>query len=888
MLNVQKKYLYKSLHLATRFNSDLNFKKARRSVGEARRVFVMSLLDYINVDICIYEIKHDDLRYSILEFVSPVKFFNFKTSSYESIELDEKNYIQIIKLAGTSRPMYGRGYFFQKEKRSIIRSRNEFLFFELNPEEVESKLTLLLHTPHGYYLVKPKISKKKFIGLMKLHQMLQTWRHNSLKNLLTIEKDEERGEEYIEEEIISEKIKLLQIIYLVSLIVDSGFKCEWDEVQLSTESNFACKVKHFELLGLAYDCLDFLCGFSDLFKQFTKKKLLPLKEPSNSNEERLTMIEMFLDSCLQNQIPKAVSKLNFERKSFFDFFLNYQNFLNEEKFPRVNEATEENESTLSPSSWQKISEHFSGILNDGKMRKYEVEFKEKEKTRFLEARNSIKDKLENFTIEEIYDHRCALSLESLLEELRDDSLPDIFKLGKMPFLRYFPFSGIPILASVNEASQKDPWKLEAELVDKNWKVYGRIGQPELNNTQSVFDKYFNKPSSSNIVEVGSESNKISFNGIIPIFSSKVIAIIKPILYTEVFESTCMYLIFGNPFFSNKDAHLAGLVWLYLIILISEIKKRSSHGQDLINSIFASASIYINSTDHVAYFKKLIESPELALKGRRSYYCDDSEKKKQLEIEEEEKKEWNEICSENLAKPLFFISYYIKYYKKEIGEEKLIEIIGLMIREFIHRLVSGLLIKTNNLNKVKKFLFLKNSDFALFDKVDSPDNEHYPKTVKAESVKMLEKFEKEHPHLKNNLKYPSVRIALQEYCQKYVHDEKKNYRVNSFFLFTGVEKQTIGDFNLLNLKEIALDELNLPREKVEQLFEEENLFRYTHQSCWGNETFSQGMKTYYNESQKQVANDMKTILTLDLLNTAIGDSSTAAASEAREAEDELWQ
>lgn len=84
-------------------------------------------------------------------------------------------------------------------------------------------------------------------------------------------------------------------------------------------------------------------------------------------------------------------------------------------------------------------------------------------------------------------------------------------------------------------------------------------------------------------------------------------------------------------------------------------------------------------------------------------------------------------------------------------------------------------------------------------------------MKAESLKMVEEF-KRTPSFQKKSQISVGEGRFEKVLPKICKQRKRVFRVNSTFLFRGVDRAAIGDFKLSHLKKIALHELKLPPEK----------------------------------------------------------------------------
>jgi len=238
-----------------------------------------------------------------------------------------------------------------------------------------------------------------------------------------------------------------------------------------------------------------------------------------------------------------------------------------------------------------------------------------------------------------------------------------------------------------------------------------------------------------------------------------------------------------------------------------------------------------------------------------------------------------VESENLVKPLFFMFIH----REEIDEKKIIQILKLLLREFVSRLVSKLL-KEISLERARRLLFVLPSK-------RKKEEEKEKKGEREEEEKEEEEEEKEEEEEEDVVdanygvecrtfkrKYVTLGADIGEaffkggHFNPYLLLEKNNkmlkeilkifcretfsYDLNSINNFVGLNvkklyrwtnDENIGGFSLKRLKFMATRQFNLSEDVVNQIFDEKHLFR-----C-----------VYYSLHKKELL--IKTILRDDLIS-----------------------
>nr|BDV50090.1 MAG: hypothetical protein [Porcellio scaber clopovirus] len=424
--------------------------------------------------------------------------------------------------------------------------------------------------------------------------------------------------------------------------------------------------------------------------------------------------------------------------------------------------------------------------------KYEESFEENDKLEFSNALENVMRSLNEISNLESVIQECYQDSNCTILDLNDPFLPMLLKREKLAFLKCFTVTGIPIIAEITWASQQNPWSLQAKLTEdyEDWfPLYCHI-TIDLSLDKHLFIKE-------------DEKEKISsFNAIVPVFSPDFLKVFKPILQTNIFASLCTYSILKNPNVVHRDAHFAALMCIW-IKLIKVEKKQSNHVCAKLICIRSTAETYLDLPFFKSYKNELVNSPKRVLRKDGNNDDDDEDTTP------------SEFFSENLIKPIFIIMHY----RGEMSNEKQIEIVTLLVREFIDRMVSTFK-EHYSLIDIFLNLFVSGLKSNSTKRRRIGENLLYTKDVST-------CFDNSH----KKECFTSIMTGLREYFENNYNIQELSYSIalNEDILYNFVNENAIGDFNLRNLKYIAIKYLCFSKDVVDQIFDTKMLFLYVYES-----------------------------------------------------------
>lgn len=258
----------------------------------------------------------------------------------------------------------------------------------------------------------------------------------------------------------------------------------------------------------------------------------------------------------------------------------------------------------------------------------EEKFDELSQMKFITVLKSIIPQIEKIPDEEKLINQCKLTGNSFINDICDPFLPNLIECGITAFLKNITVVGIPIThekSFYSVSSSESEWKLKTSLSEKFFE------QKLLSH--AVLDselKFSLSENSNNGRGVFSGSGK-KYHGVVPLFTPKVAAILKPLMQTEIFGIICSYCIYKNIRSKYRYAHFTGLLSIWCQFLKPD--SESDFVQMFSKLICGTAAVYLDLFDFKMYKLNLIHTPRWGLGEERGKVF--------------------KIPSENLVKPLFF-------------------------------------------------------------------------------------------------------------------------------------------------------------------------------------------------------------------------------------------
>ncbi|KAB7495439.1 hypothetical protein Anas_06887 [Armadillidium nasatum] len=402
----------------------------------------------------------------------------------------------------------------------------------------------------------------------------------------------------------------------------------------------------------------------------------------------------------------------------------------------------------------------------------------------------------NLKIFDASSDECKITKTSMIKDILDPSLSELLLEDNLTFMTNFTVTGMPVLISFKNSSHISPWML---CVNQNSSGSSMVvSQNTLEFTSECNSSFFNTKSVR--LEEGYE---IKYNAVVPIISPKYSDVMKPLVRTTIFAMLCSFCIYGNPYITDYNAHIAllGCTWIKLLA-----KKHNSECSDNINqeleSIYATATLYLDREDLTQFFQSLKSNP------------------KEILLRENKKKgsnKENEVWCESMIKPLFLLFLNQDKLNENICED----LIPLILLELIGRCLS----KYQNKN-------YKNCLCSFFLQPDLSNvkkrEEFIDSKSKELSKKILESFVKTHGKLLNVFYKPEdLQKTLKEFTKQEIKSSEDedlfNIRINNSFINNMKNEELAGDICLSDVKHFV-SELNFSsRNLLETCFDEQLIF-----------------------------------------------------------------
>ncbi|KAL7631822.1 UNVERIFIED_CONTAM: hypothetical protein RMT77_017872 [Armadillidium vulgare] len=429
---------------------------------------------------------------------------------------------------------------------------------------------------------------------------------------------------------------------------------------------------------------------------------------------------------------------------------------------------------------------------------------------FIDVTQSIKrnELFNNIDEKEISENSCVMTRQSIMGDLWDPRLPELLNRGKYAFIKHITLVGMPVSVTVKKIRPKReyPWRIRLNLMEDERNIFPLVSQNVLDfriNQNERRTKYFKFKRAQG-----------SFNAIVPIFTPRIVDILKPLFRTKIFASMCTYCILKNPSAICDDAHFAALlcVWIKLMMIEGE---QPAHVREKLAAIRATASAYYDVLNFDEYSKALLGVPEIVLSLEKESLSGGDGGGVVVD---------KGFYSPNLIKPIFSIFER----EAEIDEDKIVDVLSLVVREMIGRMVMRL--RKHNSVKHLKLLF-----FTVETRFNFDDDES--KYLYLESVtdfhdrlnrKLYRKFTEEYDARDTSIR---GRKELVSRLERFLKNHNANFdhfiRLNRDFIYTYEDAENIGPFDLTDFQNIVKNRLPISESAFIEIFDEEEIFRYVY-------------------------------------------------------------
>nr|BDT63318.1 MAG: hypothetical protein [Armadillidium vulgare clopovirus] len=444
-------------------------------------------------------------------------------------------------------------------------------------------------------------------------------------------------------------------------------------------------------------------------------------------------------------------------------------------------------------------------------------FEKADVDKFIDVVQSIKgnELFNNIDEKEISENSCVMTRQSIMGDLWDPRLPELLLFlnsGKYAFIKHITLVGIPVSVTVKKirSNREYPWRIRLNLMEDEKNIFPLV-------SQNVLDFRINQN------ERRTKNFKLkraqgSFNAIVPIFTQRMVDILKPLFHTKVFASICTYCILKNPSAICDDAHFAALlcVWIKLMMIEGE---QPAHVREKLAAIRATASAYYDVLNFDEYSKALLNVPKIVLS---------SEKESPVGIYGGVVAFDKGFYSPNLIKPIFSI-FESKAEIDEDNEDKIVDVLSLVVREFIGRMVMGLR-KHNSVKHLKLLFFTVETRFN-FD--DDESKKIYLESVTDFHDRLNKELYREFTEEYDDARDTSIcgRKELVSRLERFLKNNNANFehfiRLNRDFIYAYEDPENIGPFDLADFRNMVKNRLPITESAYIEIFDEEEIFRYVY-------------------------------------------------------------
>ncbi|XP_071544122.1 uncharacterized protein [Panulirus ornatus] len=392
---------------------------------------------------------------------------------------------------------------------------------------------------------------------------------------------------------------------------------------------------------------------------------------------------------------------------------------------------------------------------------------------------------------------CRVTLNSTLSDLKDPDLPEMMKQNKFDFLKHFTITGIPVFAPARDSVTINPWSLSIRAILKEpYTIVSQIALDAAANTNLISEQ-------NQEVHLKPDDCNTRCNAIVPVFPPNACKVIAPLVHTRLFAMCATFAILKNPHIVDFNIHMAalGVTWVRLLFEYPT-QPRPEFVRRRIESIQATAALYINRPGFTKYWKVLREETPQALMTESTLQVDN-----------------RTLKCESLIKPMFIL-YLNQRCENLIDPSILAKILRLILTEYIGRCLSNYKVRTSDSTPFTDFFAetLDNQDkkkewvekYVAASKAAMEGSEN----ILLEDFYTLERVQK----AVKKLAVEEVK-SLQEKLTADIPIRVNMKKVEQLRNVSGA-----GDVSWLTLKTYA-KEVGLTEDIVNDLFSEENVFVY---------------------------------------------------------------
>lgn len=282
---------------------------------------------------------------------------------------------------------------------------------------------------------------------------------------------------------------------------------------------------------------------------------------------------------------------------------------------------------------------------------------------FMEVLNQNKQQIQRLST--TAEDCCRITMTSTLSDLQDPDFGNLLTENKFEFLKEFTITGIPVLAPTRDSTALNPW---------SFSVQGMLKSPYTIMSQVAMESFADLKSTRGehkLVQLKDDDDNTCYNAVVPVFSPTHAKVMQPIVRTRLYAMCVTFATLKNPHIIDFNIHMASLAVTWVFCLFENPSTpRPEHVQVRMESIDATAALYMDQQRYVTYIRILKENTPQALMTESTVMVDEKP-----------------IKCESLIKPMFFL-HLIKKYDVKGNSIDIVGIIRLILMEYVGRCLSN--------------------------------------------------------------------------------------------------------------------------------------------------------------------------------------------------------
>ncbi|XP_076045149.1 uncharacterized protein LOC143027641 [Oratosquilla oratoria] len=226
---------------------------------------------------------------------------------------------------------------------------------------------------------------------------------------------------------------------------------------------------------------------------------------------------------------------------------------------------------------------------------------------FMDTYTKIKERLNDIQVSP--EDCCRVTMTSTISDLKDEDFPELLKLNKFEFLKTFSMSGIPVFSRSRDSTELNPWSFKIDrILTSPFSVLSQVAMEEFAHVEA------GAVGKDKEVRLQQDNKESGYNAVVPVFSSTVAKILKPLVCTNLYAMCATFALLKNPHIIDYTIHLAGLgaTWIKTLADYPVASERPEFAKERLESVEATAMIYLGRPSLALYLKELQATPRHAL------------------------------------------------------------------------------------------------------------------------------------------------------------------------------------------------------------------------------------------------------------------------------------